>query len=387
VEVHVAGDGDRDGAGGPRAADGGAHGQGCACHVRGGQRAGGGGFGGGGRGGQGAFDAGGAGGLVGGVVDADACVHTSVDDHADEHEQHDEQRRGDGDFRGHGPVVSAPPRQAALLRWTKTDLTLAEVNRHGQQLFLAGLRQRGNRARSAAKPKPLPARAGPSLLPPQPVVRRQLTLIDLPRDLVTGKRGGFPQPTNPEAATYLLDRMREHATRRGWSAKNIERSRRAIEILLALHDTPGTPTKTSVIHQMPTVELPAELIREFLAINGWLDDDRTPVIETWSDTQVAGLPDQLTASLDYRTQHWPRTANPHMLIHHRNALGPKPVDARWPGLVSGTAARNIPTDRILDDVRATRDDLRRICVLFGMSVAGTAPYAAILDLVSAASQR
>lgn len=37
-------------------------------------------------------------------------------------------------------------RQATSLRWTKTGLSLSEANRHGQQLFLANLHQRGKRA-------------------------------------------------------------------------------------------------------------------------------------------------------------------------------------------------------------------------------------------------
>lgn len=443
-------------------------------------------------------------------------------------------------------------RQAASLRWTKTGLTLAEANRHGQQLFLANLHQRGKRAAPAAAPRPTQARPPPSS-PPRPVAHRQLTLVDLPRDLVAGKQAGFPPPADQEVADYLLDRMREHAIRHGWSAKTVKRARRAIEILLALQETPGAPIKTSVIHQLPTIELPAERMREFLAEHGWVEDDRTPAVETWFDNQVTGLPEQmitellvwstvlwhghdtvprsrararttvqiklrwalptprawadqgvqslreigrdevlavvpasgndrytfgpglrsifqvlkahklvfadptarlrlgaperrqplpadlalmwegltspdptraamtgllafhglaagqlralhltdirdgrlhldgrtillaepvrvrLSAYLDYRTQRWPHTANPHLFIHHRTALGTKPVGTRWPGLVLGTAARDIRTDRILDEVRATGGDLRRICALFGMSVKGAARYTAILD--------
>lgn len=88
---------------------------------------------------------------------------------------------------------------------------------------------------------------------------------------------------------------------------------------------------------------------------------------------------RLAAYLDYRTQRWPHTANPHLFIHHRTALSTKPVGTRWPGLVLGTAARDIRTDRILDEVRATAGDLRRICALFGMSVKGAARYTAVLD--------
>jgi hypothetical protein len=438
-------------------------------------------------------------------------------------------------------------RQAASLRWTKTGLSLTEANRHGQQLFLANLHQRGKRAAAVGTPESPSVRLTPPA-PPRPAAHRQLTLLDLPRDLVAGKQAGFPPPAELEVADYLLDRMREHATRHGWRPKTIKRARRAIEILLGLQDTPGAPIKTSVIHQLPTIELPAELIREFLDDHEWIEDGRTPVIETWFDTQVAGLPEQmiselrlwstvlwqghdtvpcsrararntgqiklrwalptlriwaeqgveslreigrdevvarlpasgndrytvgaglrsifkvlkthkvvfvdptarlrlgaperrqplpadlelmkegltspdptraamtallafhgltagqlralqltdirdgrlhldgriillaepvrvrLTAYLNYRNQRWPDTANPHLFIHFRTALGTKPVGTRWPGLILGTAARDIRTDRILDEVHATGGDVRRICDLFGLSVAGALRY-------------
>lgn len=104
--------------------------------------------------------------------------------------------------------------------------------------------------------------------------------MDLPRDLLIGKRASFPLPVAPEVVNYLLDRMREHVTRHDWSAKTVKRARRAIEILFALRDTPGAPIKTSVIHQLPTIEPPTERIREFLTEHGWVEDDRTPAIET-----------------------------------------------------------------------------------------------------------
>ncbi|OXM59571.1 hypothetical protein CF165_47070 [Amycolatopsis vastitatis] len=88
---------------------------------------------------------------------------------------------------------------------------------------------------------------------------------------------------------------------------------------------------------------------------------------------------RLTAYLNYRNQRWPRTANPHLFVHYRSALGTKPVGTRWPGLVLGAAARDIRTDRILDEVRATGGDVRRICDLFGLSVGAAVRYTAILD--------
>lgn len=443
-------------------------------------------------------------------------------------------------------------RQAASLRWTKTGLTLVDANRYGQQLFLANLHQRGKRAPA---PQPVARIAAQFALAarPLPVTHRQLTLLELTRDLRSGKQAGFPPPAEPDVANYLIDEMREHAVRHGWSQKTIKRARRAIEVLFALQDTLGAPIKTSVIYQLPAIELPAELIREFLAAHGWVEDDRTPAIETWFDKQITGLPDEmiselrlwwtvlwhghttvprsrarargtiqiklrwalptlrswaaqgiqslreierddviavlpasgndrytlgaglrsifkvlkahkavfldptarlqlgapehrqplpadmellrqgltspdptraamtallafhglssgelrslqindirdgrihlhgrnillaeparirLRAYLDYRHRRWPNTANPHLFIHYRTALTTKAVGTRWPGLVLGTAARDIRTDRILDEVRATGGDLRRICALFGLSVKGATRYTATLE--------
>ncbi|NIH83742.1 hypothetical protein [Amycolatopsis granulosa] len=88
---------------------------------------------------------------------------------------------------------------------------------------------------------------------------------------------------------------------------------------------------------------------------------------------------RLTAYLDYRNHRWPHTANPHLFIHYRTALGTKPVGTRWPGLVLGTAARDIRTDRILDEVSATDGDVRCLCDLFGVSVKAASRYTAVLD--------
>jgi integrase len=88
---------------------------------------------------------------------------------------------------------------------------------------------------------------------------------------------------------------------------------------------------------------------------------------------------RLAAYLDYRNQRWPRTANPHLFIHHRTATGVKPVGPRWPQLALGTAAGIIRVDRIVDEVLATGGDLRRIYDLFGMSIAGAKHYTAVLN--------
>lgn len=88
---------------------------------------------------------------------------------------------------------------------------------------------------------------------------------------------------------------------------------------------------------------------------------------------------RLAAYLDHRNRRWPNTANPHLFIHHRSALGIAPVGGRWLSLTLGTAARVIRTDRIVDEVLTTGGDIRRICDLFGLTVGGAARYTAVLD--------
>jgi hypothetical protein len=83
--------------------------------------------------------------------------------------------------------------------------------------------------------------------------------------------------------------------------------------------------------------------------------------------------------LDYRNTRWPGTANPHLFIHYRTALGTAPVGNRWPGLILSLPARDLRTDRILDEVHATGGDVRRICDLFGLSVKAALRYTAVLD--------
>jgi hypothetical protein len=88
---------------------------------------------------------------------------------------------------------------------------------------------------------------------------------------------------------------------------------------------------------------------------------------------------RLAAYLAYRTARWPTTANPHLFIHLRTALGTGPVGTRWLGVKLGTAAKDIRTDRILDEVPATGGDIRRIRDLFGLTVSGAARYTSTLE--------
>lgn len=83
---------------------------------------------------------------------------------------------------------------------------------------------------------------------------------------------------------------------------------------------------------------------------------------------------RLNAWLDYRHKRWPTTANPHVFLNHRNSSRTMPVGGRWLTLAIGIPVHVIREDRILDEARATGGDVRRICDLFGLTVAAALRY-------------
>ena len=83
---------------------------------------------------------------------------------------------------------------------------------------------------------------------------------------------------------------------------------------------------------------------------------------------------RISAWLDYRNRRWPSTANPHVFLNHRNSSRATPVGPRWLTLATGIPVHVMREDRILHEVRATGGDVRRICDLFGLTVAGALRY-------------
>lgn len=83
---------------------------------------------------------------------------------------------------------------------------------------------------------------------------------------------------------------------------------------------------------------------------------------------------RLTAWLDYRSQRWPHTANPHVFLNHRNCNRTTPVGGRWLTLSTGIPIHVLREDRIVHEARATGGDVRRICDLFGLTVQGALRY-------------
>ena len=91
---------------------------------------------------------------------------------------------------------------------------------------------------------------------------------------------------------------------------------------------------------------------------------------------------RLGAWLDHRDRDLaePRV-NPYLFIHVRNAGTRAPRHAWWIRQQLGMSGQHIRLDRIFDEAHATGGDIRALCDLFGLSVAGAYRYAAVLDRV------
>ncbi|MEV0734331.1 hypothetical protein [Polymorphospora sp. NPDC050346] len=178
------------------------------------------------------------------------------------------------------------------------DISLAEANRHGQQLFIAGLWHRSGTGKRPYIKKTVP----PDMRQLTPVTHRQLVLFDAVRDLKAGLRNGFPPPPHPGREAALLAFVGEHATRYGWRRTKIERVRRAMRIMLGIQDTPGAPIRRSDVALLSRIKHSAAVVADVLADAGLLDDDRQPAILRWFTTHTADLPapmrDELNAWLD-----------------------------------------------------------------------------------------
>jgi integrase len=86
--------------------------------------------------------------------------------------------------------------------------------------------------------------------------------------------------------------------------------------------------------------------------------------------------DRLSAYLAERAARWPETANPYLFMNYRSAYTNAAVTPWWIRKRLGMSAQAIRQDRILDEAHATSGDLRRLCDLFGLSVAGAYRYTA-----------
>jgi site-specific recombinase XerD len=84
--------------------------------------------------------------------------------------------------------------------------------------------------------------------------------------------------------------------------------------------------------------------------------------------------ERLQAYLGYRQRTWPGTANPHLFISIRSANTTIEASPWWIRKRLGMSGQAIRQDRILDEAFATGGDVRMLCELFGLSIAGANRY-------------
>jgi hypothetical protein len=86
---------------------------------------------------------------------------------------------------------------------------------------------------------------------------------------------------------------------------------------------------------------------------------------------------RLAAWLDHRNTTWPASLNPYLLINRRTAPRLVPGGHSFPWKNSALRPQVLREDRILHEIHATGGDIRRLCDLFGLSVAGATRYLTI----------
>lgn len=87
---------------------------------------------------------------------------------------------------------------------------------------------------------------------------------------------------------------------------------------------------------------------------------------------------RLAAYLDDRHRRWPNSLNPHFFVHRQTTAATGPVSRYWVNGRLGMPARAVRQDRIVDEALATGGDLRRICDLFGVTIATAQHYTTVL---------
>lgn len=88
---------------------------------------------------------------------------------------------------------------------------------------------------------------------------------------------------------------------------------------------------------------------------------------------------RLAAWLDHRNKTWPGTLNPYLMVSKRTAprLVATGISYPWKGITLRPQA--LREDRVLHEIHATGGDIRRVCDMFGLSVAGATRYLATVE--------
>jgi integrase len=178
-------------------------------------------------------------------------------------------------------------KQATRMATPGRSVDVINLNRNGQQLFLADMFQKRGATRRIT-----PTFRRSALPSIRPVPYLQGVLFPAQRDL---RRTGVAiaaarTVANNDLTVALDEHTHEHAERHGWGTTTRHSVRQGIHVLLALQDTPGAAITTTEVAQLTGTRLPVGRICAVLAEAGMLIDDREPAVRRWFRTRIAGLP-------------------------------------------------------------------------------------------------
>lgn len=122
--------------------------------------------------------------------------------------------------------------------------------------------------------------------------------------------------------------------------------------------------------------LPSRHVRELKLTD--IIDGRLNLGDRFIPLAAPVLP-RLAAWLDHRARTWPGTVNQHLFINRRTAPRRTEVSRAFPWKQVNLAPQTLREDRILDEIRATGGDVRRVCELFDLSVGAAMRYVMTLD--------
>jgi hypothetical protein len=202
-------------------------------------------------------------------------------------------------------------------------VSMQDANRHGQQLFFAGMWTGSGPSKPYVKTT---VPADMSLL--RPVGHRQLVFFDVARDLAAHPGLLLPPASLPGLEAALMQFVGDHARRYGWPRTKADRTRRAVRIMLAIQDTPGAPIRRSDVALLSRIKHSAQVVADVLDDAGMLEEDRTPAIERWFATATGDLPTSIRAELSiwFEVMRHGSVTVPRRLPRHDNTTS---TQLRW----------------------------------------------------------
>ncbi|MGH3182915.1 MAG: hypothetical protein ACRDOE_13565, partial [Streptosporangiaceae bacterium] len=184
--------------------------------------------------------------------------------------------------------------QAGIAAAGRCRLTAADFRPGGYwQLSFAGMSRLGGTG-----PAPAPPAPGPAVIPPAPAGWMQLQLCAPGQSLHFDKRHWAASAITNPALERARRIARQLAEARGWNARIVTETGRALAVVLAGH-APGDMIAWS--HLPPALhsrDLSVTRTAEILDLAGLLHDDRVPSFAALKERRLALLPAGIAAGVD-----------------------------------------------------------------------------------------